>query len=100
MTVGGFGGRIAEPWPALPSASTLRGTGPTGDYSDQVIVLGRLKPGKVRESCRVVHVFQVAPDLLHNPVVTARCGAPLPTCDLQWLPGLRGMPCEQCVMAG
>jgi hypothetical protein len=46
----------------------------------------------------VVHVFPLARDLLRATVVTARCGMPLPACDLQWLPGLTGMPCEQCVM--
>jgi len=98
MAVTGFGGLIAEPGPPLPRTAPLAAPEPPSDYSDQVVVLGRLKPGKIRESCRVVHVIQLVPDLLHNPVVTARCGAPLPTGDLQWLPGLRGMPCERCVM--
>ena len=72
---------------------------PRSDYSDQVILLGRLRAGKTRESLRVVHVFALVPDLLRNPVVTARCGEPLRANDMQWLPGLTGMPCEQCVMA-
>jgi hypothetical protein len=87
-----FGGLIAEPATGLARKSQ-------DDYSDQVILLGRLKPGTTRESLRVVHVFALAPDLLHSPVVTARCGEPLPANDMQWLPGLTGMPCEQCVMA-
>ncbi|HEX6351400.1 hypothetical protein [Actinophytocola sp.] len=64
-----------------------------------MIVLGRLKAGTARESHRVVHVFALAPELLHLPVVTARCGAPLPSGDLQWLPRFAGMPCESCVLA-
>ena len=99
VTVDGFGGLIAEPRPVLPRTPAFGPCEPALDYSEQVVVLGRLKPGKIRESCRVVHVFQAVPGLLHNPVATARCGAPLPTVDLQWLPGLRGMPCERCVMA-
>lgn len=90
----GFGVRIAEPRTALDRAPSQ----PEGDYSDEVIVLGRLKAGKTRESHRVVHVFLLVRDLLHSAVVTARCGAQLTTGDLQWLPRLAGMPCEQCVM--
>lgn len=68
------------------------------DYSDPVVVLGRLKKGRARESLRVVHVFQLTAELLHDTVTIARCGEPLRAGDLQWLPGLTGMPCEQCVL--
>jgi hypothetical protein len=96
----GSGVRIAEPRTALASTSAINTSQPKGDYSDEVIVLGRLKAGKTRESHRVVHVFLLVRDLLHNAVVTARCGARLTVSDMQWLPRLAGMPCEQCVMTG
>jgi hypothetical protein len=70
---------------------------PTGrDYSDQVVLLGRLRAG--RESRRVVHVFQLSPDLLPVTELTARCDELLPVDDLQWLAGLVGMPCERCLL--
>ncbi|GAB3904227.1 hypothetical protein ACFQ1S_01330 [Kibdelosporangium lantanae] len=68
------------------------------DYSDQVVLLGRLKPGTVSESRRTVHVFPVTPDLGPDTALTARCGQTLPADDVQWLPGIAGMPCEQCVL--
>jgi hypothetical protein len=69
------------------------------DYSDQVILLGRVKPGRARESRRVAHVFlllgsEVAPD----STLTARCGEELLVGDMDWLPGMVGMPCEPCVL--
>jgi hypothetical protein len=48
----------------------------------------------------VVHVFQLTAELLHDTVMIARCGEPLRAGDMQWLPGLTGMPCEQCVLGG
>jgi hypothetical protein len=94
----GFGMQIAEP--KVPSSRRPAiDTGPSqDDYSDQVMVLGRLKAGKARETQRVVHTFLLVRDLLHSAVVTARCGAQLIAGDLQWLPGMAGMPCERCVM--
>jgi hypothetical protein len=89
------GGLISKPEATSPRSVTAE---PLEDYSDDVILLGRLKAGTTSESRRVVHVFPLARDLLRATVVTARCGMPLPACDLQWLPGLTGMPCEQCVM--
>jgi hypothetical protein len=68
------------------------------DYSDSVVLLGRLKPGRAVESRRVVHVFQLSPDLLPVTTLTARCDEQLPVDDLQWLPGLVGMPCEKCLL--
>jgi hypothetical protein len=91
---GVFGGLIAK-----PQATPARSVPPKRDYSDEVILLGRLREGATTESRRVVHVFPLTPELLRSTVVTARCGEPLTTSDLQWLPGLTGMPCEQCVMA-
>lgn len=76
---------------------TTRSTGT--DYSDQALLLGRLKSGTARESQRVTHVFEMAPELTQSPVIAARCGVRLAACDLQWLPRFAGMPCERCVMA-
>jgi hypothetical protein len=70
---------------------------PSSDYSDQVIVLGRLKPGRGWESRRVVHIFELASQVALDSTVTARCGEPVPVADVQVLPGLTGMPCEYCV---
>lgn len=81
------------------TAVTRAITAPERDYSEQVLVLGRLKSGTARESQRVVHVFSASPDLRHSPEVAARCGARLASCDVQWLPRFSGMPCERCVMA-
>lgn len=94
----GFGGLIAEPESSLPRAVAVHPS-QREDYSDQVVLLGRLKAGKASESRRVVHVLPLVPGIQHNPVVTARCGAQLSAGDMQWLTGLTGMPCEQCVMA-
>lgn len=102
ITAPGFGVQVAEPM-AEPRATVPRRTAiDTGecrdDYSDPVMLLGRLKPGTARESQRVVHTFVLVRDLRHDVVVTARCGVRLSASDMQWLPGLTGMPCEQCVM--
>jgi hypothetical protein len=91
----GYGELIAEPRTCLGRDVTQ-----PSDYSEQVIVLGRLKPGMTSESRRVVHVFQLVTDLLHDAVVSARCGVALVAGDLQWLPRFAGMPCERCVMTG
>jgi hypothetical protein len=69
----------------------------TTDYSEQAILLGRIKTG--RETHRVVHVFPVTPGAAHATALTARCGERLPTADIQWLPALMGMPCERCVLS-
>ncbi|MFC4859409.1 hypothetical protein [Actinophytocola glycyrrhizae] len=95
----GFRALTAEPKAALDNRATLDPTPAPHDYSDEVVVLGRLKPGTTTESRRVVHVFKLVRDVLHQPMVTARCGMSLPVDDLQWLPRLAGMPCELCVMA-
>jgi hypothetical protein len=76
----------------------LAGSAPADtDYSDQVIFLGRLKPGRALESRRVVHVFALTSQAQHDPTVTARCGEAVPVADVQVLPGITGMPCEPCV---
>lgn len=93
----GFGELITEPRAASDTRVAVDPCPTSGDYSDDVMVLGRLKPGTATESRRVVHVFQLVRDLLHLPMATARCGMALPTGDLQWLPRLAGMPCERCV---
>jgi hypothetical protein len=89
---------IAEPGMALTRTAQVTAQPPACDYSEQALLLGRLKSGTARESQRVVHVFELAPDLRQNPVVAARCGVELTTGDLQWLPRFTGMPCERCVM--
>jgi hypothetical protein len=93
-----FGVQVAEPRATIPRRTAIDTSQAQDDYSDPVILLGRLKPGTARESQRVVHTFLLVRDLLHDAVVTARCGAQLLVGDLQWLPGLTGMPCERCVM--
>ena len=91
----GYGELIAKPR-TCPS----RAAAPPNDYSEEVIVLGRLKPGMASETRRVVHVFALVTDLLHDAVVRARCGVALVAGDLQWLPRFAGMPCERCVLTG
>jgi hypothetical protein len=81
-----------------PERTAIDTLPPETDYSDQVILLGRLKPGTALESRRVMHVFLLAPDLLRQTTLTARCGEALPSDDMQWLPRLAGMPCEPCVL--
>jgi hypothetical protein len=72
---------------------------PSGrDYSDRAILLGRIKAGGAPESRRVVHVFELSPELRHATMVTATCGDALLVDDLQWLPRFAGMPCEECVV--
>src|SRR5262245_33051142 len=83
----------------LQSSRTVISTrAPAHDYSEQVILLGRIKDGRALESRRVVHTFLVQPDLVDNSTLDARCSATLQISDIEWLPGLTGMPCEQCVM--
>jgi hypothetical protein len=95
----GFGALIAQQRAVPPRKAPIETSRSEDDYSDQVILLGRLKAGTTTESRRVVHVFLLAPGLLHDSVVKPRCGRALPAGDMQWLPGMTGMPCEQCVMA-
>lgn len=95
----GFGELTAEPRAALDNSMAVDPSPAPDDYSDEVVVLGRLKSGTATESRRVVHAFKLVRELLHKPMVTARCGMSLPARDLQWLPRLAGMPCELCVMA-
>ena len=68
------------------------------DYSSRAILLGRMKAGTVLESRRVVHVFELSPDLPGAVTLTSSCGENLLVDDLQWLPRLAGMPCEECVV--
>lgn len=74
----------------LPSSSR--------DYSERAILLGRIKAGRAPESRRVVHVFELSPSLRDATTVIACCGQDLAVDDLQWLPRLAGMPCEECVV--
>jgi len=73
-------------------------TRPTTDYSDQVILLGRVKQGRARESRRVAHVFLLGSETAPHSTLTARCGEELLICDMDWLPRMVGMPCEPCVL--
>ncbi|WP_432849307.1 hypothetical protein ACQPXB_02720 [Amycolatopsis sp. CA-161197] len=61
-----------------------------------VLMTGRLAPGRVGESRRVVHVFEV--DAAGSSAeVLARCGESFPRTHIEWLaPGV-GMPCESCL---
>lgn len=68
------------------------------DYSDPLVVLGRIKPGHAPESRRLVHVFLLTPEARYAATLTARCGATLPADDIHWLPRLAGMPCEPCIL--
>lgn len=91
-------GPIAEPEVTLARTAQATTRPSECDYSEEAMLLGRLKSGTAPESRRVIHVFLLVPDLQHHPVVAARCGARLPACDMQWLPRFAGMPCEQCIM--
>lgn len=83
----------------VPDSRTVAHFPPSGhDYSERAVLLGRIKAGRALESRRVVHVFELSPDLLHATMLTAACGGILPVDDLQWLPRLAGMPCEECVV--
>jgi hypothetical protein len=94
----GINGLVTASRAAQADTIGLTTCSPTRDYSNQVIALGRLMAGKARESRRVVHAFVLTPDLRHDTALTARCGETLPIEDMQWLPGLTGMPCERCVL--
>jgi hypothetical protein len=83
--------------PALTRADVIDVRPPATDYSKPVTILGRVKPGLVRETRRVVHAFLLVSEILPD-ILTARCGERLSAGDLQWLPALAGMPCEQCVL--
>lgn len=91
-------GPIAEPGATLARTAQVATEPAETDYSEPAVVLGRLKSGAAPESRRVIHVFRLVRDLLHTPVVAARCGARLPAGDMQWLPRFAGMPCERCIM--
>ncbi len=93
-----FGVQVAEPRATIPRRAAIDTRQAQEDYSDPVILLGRLKPGTARETQRVVHTFLLVRDFLHDAMVTARCGVRLTADDMQWLPGMTGMPCAQCVM--
>lgn len=90
---------IAQPGRPVARPALTTAPSPRRDYSQQALLLARLKSGTVRESQRVTHVIRATPELRHSPEVAARCGALLATGDVQWLPRFTGMPCERCVMA-
>ncbi|MGW4483985.1 hypothetical protein ACWEOE_09115 [Amycolatopsis sp. NPDC004368] len=61
-----------------------------------VLMTGRLAPGRAGESRRVVHVFEV--DATGSCAeVLARCGERLPRAHVEWLTSGVGMPCESCL---
>lgn len=84
--------------PRSARATIEPGGSPVEDYSGEEMLLGRIKPGRVRESRRVVHIFQIDPGMRDAVTVTARCGEAVLAEDVQWLPSLTGMPCEYCVL--
>jgi hypothetical protein len=61
------------------------------------LVLGRPVAGIVGETKRVVHLFP-EPDAYPDRF-TAFCGADFWSGDLEWLDGIKGMPCTACLMA-
>lgn len=97
VAIQGAKGLIAVARSAQNSTTVAHFPPPAPDYSDRTVILGRVKAGRALESRRVVHVFELSPDLLHATTLTACCGGTLPVDDLQWLPRLAGMPCERCV---
>ncbi|WP_332306952.1 hypothetical protein [Saccharomonospora cyanea] len=63
------------------------------------MVLARLRRGVVGETRRVCHVVPV-PDTNGVPdQLLALCGAVLRRGESEWLPSVRGMPCERCLAA-
>lgn len=68
------------------------------DYSEQVTIPARIKPGLARESLRSAHLFVLAPGVAQGATMTARCGLVLPLVDLEWLSLGSGMPCEPCFL--
>jgi len=90
--------------PMSASEATRLAVGPisvppaTCDYSGELVVLGRVKVGRARESRRVVHVFALPSQAQRGITLRARCGERLPADDVQWLSGISGMPCELCVL--
>lgn len=97
IAIRGASGLVAKTGVARNSRAVAQFPPSGRDYSDGAILLGRIKPGRASESRRVVHLFELSPNLLHATTLTASCGAPLAVDDLQWLPRLAGMPCEECV---
>lgn len=84
--------------PAAPPGSALDAPPPASDYSIPAVILGRLMPGRARESHRVVHVFPLTAEGTLATSLTARCGRRLLVANLQWLPRLIGMPCDRCLL--
>jgi hypothetical protein len=89
---------LSAPGPAAAAGDAIDTLRPASDYSNQAVILGRLKPGRARESHRVVHVFPLATEGTHATTLTARCGEQLLVADVQWLPRLIGMPCDHCLL--
>jgi hypothetical protein len=98
VAIRGARGLVAGPGVVRDSRAVAHFPPSGRDYSDRAILLGRIKAGRALESRRVVHVFELSPDLLHATTLTASCGGTLQVDDLQWLPRLAGMPCEECVV--
>jgi hypothetical protein len=63
----------------------------------RVLAVGRLTAGKVGETRRLAHLFDVGEDTAQQAAIFARCGAELPLSDVEWLRPGAGMPCEHCL---
>lgn len=96
---------VASPAEVLGEMSRWGGADPdaTGtwqlrsDYSSPVTAVARFKPGRVRETRRVAHLFYLLPGAPQGFVLTAHCGETLAITDMEWLPFGGGMPCEDCL---
>lgn len=64
--------------------------------SAPILSIARPLPGIVGEASRMAHLFPVVDDLTGNQ--TALCGARFYYADLEVLDGIRGMPCEVCLV--
>ncbi|MTD54501.1 hypothetical protein [Amycolatopsis pithecellobii] len=63
---------------------------------EEILLLGRLRPGAAREAHRTVHLFVLPPQ--GASCVTTLCGLCLRCADLQLLAEPAGMPCEGCLV--
>ncbi|WP_216213768.1 hypothetical protein [Amycolatopsis aidingensis] len=63
------------------------------------LLFARPLPGTVGETQRVTHLFAVPPESDSTPQeLTALCGTAFGHGELELLDGVRGMPCESCMV--
>ncbi|WP_048876593.1 hypothetical protein [Saccharomonospora saliphila] len=63
----------------------------------EAVAVARLRRGTVGESKRVSHVVPLPTVEPASGELSAFCGASLRPGEAEWLPSLRGMPCERCL---